>query len=661
MRKDISFALAAGCASLVAYLATLCPTVYVVGSGELITSVYKLGVAHPTGYPLYCLVAHIFSSLPLGEVARRVNLFSALATSASVGWTYLLVRALGANPFVSLAGSLLWAFSGTFWSQAVIAEVYSFLFLLLSVSLWAFLRWRSGDGERFLLLGAYLYGLALSHHLMAVLFGPGVAWFLWRERRRLGEVRTSAWALGLFLLGITTYLYLPLRSRLGPSFVWTPIRNLSDLIHHISGGEYGPRMFSFPLPMILDNLLGYAELLWKDLGPGLVLLPLGIWVLHRDLGLSGLLGVAWTLDVAFGANYDVSDVQVFFLPSLFVVFLVTAVGLAWVWDKLRPKVSAVLASSFLPLWSFSSHLYTNDLHENRIAERFGMDVLENLAPKALLLTRGDDMAFILLYLQKLRGLRPDVTLVSRNSRAMSEPYGPDYRWLSPKDKAFRRRWKELRWLSEGRRPVYYEVEADVPRVRGVKVLPEGLVFRALREWEEAPDPLDFWRRCDPDSLEDLPFYKDIWVRKILSDYRLAQGRAYLAVGDTLRAKECFRRMAELVPDSRTVQHNAGVLFYLLGDWSEAKGYLLRAVRLDMRDAGTYFLLGRTCERSGELQEALEWYGKAARWGFPEDRVLSSFGVVYAKMGKYEEARRFWRNALELNPKNVEAFRNLSGR
>ncbi|HID11351.1 MAG TPA: tetratricopeptide repeat protein, partial [Candidatus Latescibacteria bacterium] len=482
---------------------------------------------------------------------------------------------------------------------------------------------------------------------------------LWTERERLRSRRLWAGAAGLFILGITPYLYLPLRSRLNPVFVWSPIRNLSDLWDHISGREYGPRMFSFPLFMVLGNLKGYARLLWGEFGIGLALLLTGIWALRRDVGLLGLLGATWALDVAFGANYDVSDVEVFFLPSLFAVALVVARGLAWAWGRVRFRAAIAVLSAFLPAWGFSAHFHRCDLHNNRIARKFGEDVLHNLAPGALLLTRGDDMAFILLYLQKVEGVMPNVTVVSRNSRALSEPYGPDYRWLSPRDKALRRRWRELKWLSKGKRPVYYEVKADVPAIPRVRPFPDGLVFRALREGEDVPDPLEFWRRCDIDSLERLPFHKDIWVRKILSNYRLAQGEAYLAAGDTARAAAAFERMAELVPDSKTVQHNVGVLFYRLGDLEEAREHLLRAVRLDPRNAGARYLLGRSFERLGAFQEALSWYREALRWGFPEDRVFDAMGAVYAEMGRIEEARRWWRRALEVNPYNAEARRNLS--
>src|SRR5262249_1300227 len=57
---------------------TMAPTVTLVDSGELIVASAALGVAHPPGFPLYCILAHLASFLPLGSVARRVNFASAL-------------------------------------------------------------------------------------------------------------------------------------------------------------------------------------------------------------------------------------------------------------------------------------------------------------------------------------------------------------------------------------------------------------------------------------------------------------------------------------------------------------------------------------------------------------------------------------------------------
>ena len=47
------------------YIITLAPSVVEIDSGELSTVQATLGIAHPTGYPLFTLVGFIFSKIPL--------------------------------------------------------------------------------------------------------------------------------------------------------------------------------------------------------------------------------------------------------------------------------------------------------------------------------------------------------------------------------------------------------------------------------------------------------------------------------------------------------------------------------------------------------------------------------------------------------------------
>ena len=71
-------------AVFIIYLQTIATTVGFIDSGELATVPYILGIAHPTGYPLWTLVTHIFSLLPIAkEEIVRLNIFSALATSSA--------------------------------------------------------------------------------------------------------------------------------------------------------------------------------------------------------------------------------------------------------------------------------------------------------------------------------------------------------------------------------------------------------------------------------------------------------------------------------------------------------------------------------------------------------------------------------------------------
>ena len=76
-RKSILIGMLLFILSFSTYVLTLCPTVSWYDSGELISACYNLGIAHPTGYPLYTIFGRIFSLLPLGNSAFRVNILSA--------------------------------------------------------------------------------------------------------------------------------------------------------------------------------------------------------------------------------------------------------------------------------------------------------------------------------------------------------------------------------------------------------------------------------------------------------------------------------------------------------------------------------------------------------------------------------------------------------
>ena len=75
-------------AALALYLHSLAPTITMANgagdSGELASTAYTLGIAHPTGYPLYTLLGYVVSNLPVGEVAWRVNALSALANKEAI-------------------------------------------------------------------------------------------------------------------------------------------------------------------------------------------------------------------------------------------------------------------------------------------------------------------------------------------------------------------------------------------------------------------------------------------------------------------------------------------------------------------------------------------------------------------------------------------------
>ncbi|MGB3904428.1 MAG: DUF2723 domain-containing protein, partial [Anaerolineae bacterium] len=134
-RPDLIIALLVGGASFAVYVKTLAPTLLMADAAEFQFACYLLGVAHPTGYPLYLILGWLWSHLvPLGDVAFRINLLSAVFAALAMGLLYPLildvlrrtVRSVDRHLLRATAviATLTLAFSRTFWSQAVKAEVY---------------------------------------------------------------------------------------------------------------------------------------------------------------------------------------------------------------------------------------------------------------------------------------------------------------------------------------------------------------------------------------------------------------------------------------------------------------------------------------------------------------------------------------------------------
>ena len=163
----------------VLYVGTLAPTVLPYGTPDTLDSpmlqaeVSILGIGHPTGYPTYMVLTHLFTYLPFGDPAYRINLASAVYGVAAVLVVYLAGLRLCNRAVAATAGALAFGLCGAFWSQAVISEVYTLEALLVALVILVLLVWRDTRKDRYLLLSAFLVGLSLTHHLTSVLLVPG--------------------------------------------------------------------------------------------------------------------------------------------------------------------------------------------------------------------------------------------------------------------------------------------------------------------------------------------------------------------------------------------------------------------------------------------------------------------------------------------------------
>lgn len=413
------------------YCATLAPTITWAhdgaDGGDLITAAYNLGIAHPPGYPTYVLLGKLFTLLPVGDVAFRVNLMSAFFAATTVVLAYLALRLLltqmedmTSTVIIAAVSALFLAFSRTFWSQALIAEVYSlnafFVGLMIYlVTLW-WLRSAGGKGGRggwLLWVASFVFGLGLGNHLSMVLLLPGMLYLVVRRGRR--EAQTWLGMAAFLLMGLGVYVYLPWRAAQHPPINWGNPSAFSGFWWTVSASIYREYAFGLPLVYLPARLASAANTLAQQFTwPGLALGMAGVWYLwdrQRDYLLFSLASFAAT--ATYAITYNTPDSYVYLIPCFLVFALWIGVGARFVFDDLvypwlRTRWSSassrraglsvfsavlLLVPAFLIVGNYSEL----DLSQDRTAYEYAAEVFSNTPREALIIADTDAHIFALWY------------------------------------------------------------------------------------------------------------------------------------------------------------------------------------------------------------------------------------------------------------------------
>ena len=313
---------------LVAYLQTMGRTVGEADTFEFQVVAPVLGVAHPTGYPLLILIGKLFSLIPFGQVAWRVNLVSATCSTVAVVLLYLSLHRLTGQRAIPALAALGLAFSRTFWSQATQVEVYSLNAAFVAAILWLLVARHdnaSTGGAQWLFILAALYGLSFTNHLTMVILAPAIAVGVLLMQPHL---QREEWliAAGCFVAPLLIILFIPLR--------WPALHNgqwmsLDEFFAYVTGQQFrgalqlalwqDPTRWRIIRGMLLD--------VFGPVGAALAALGL-VWLVVRKWRLALLTFIAFAGYWFYGLVYNVPDVSAFIIPSHVIMALWIGVATA---------------------------------------------------------------------------------------------------------------------------------------------------------------------------------------------------------------------------------------------------------------------------------------------------------------------------------------------
>lgn len=383
-------------------------------SGDLITAAATGGIAHPSGYPLYLLLARLFQQIPFGTLAWRTNLMSALFMWMAALLVKFVVDSQTARSQPGLArwlsgivSAYAFGLAPLVWSQAVITEVYA-----LNAFFTILLIWLSIQKTNPWLLGL-ICGLALGNHLTILLLVPAVTL---AARIETGRVNLRA-LLAQFACALITvfclYTMLIFRARMNPPINWENPVDLGGLWRLVSASMY--RSYYWRGAGLLQSLQDSSNALLQQFGLlGLAASMGGLVYSFRRLRIHWLL--LWNLSAfsIFSVLYTPPGAEVYLIPSLISLAVWLGFGIQKITEMENKRLAISIASFFAVYFGFRAYTVWPlvDASHDSEAEMFGRAVMEEVPKEALVFTHGDKALFTLWYFHFALGERPDLFIVS---------------------------------------------------------------------------------------------------------------------------------------------------------------------------------------------------------------------------------------------------------
>jgi hypothetical protein len=288
-------------------------------------------------------------------------------------------------------------------------------------------------------LFAFLVGLSLGNHLSTLLLLPGLLyWILVTDHKQLLRPRTLLVMLSLFALGLSVYLYLPLRSAAQPPAIGAmqiQISSWQDIVEVVSARAFWGLFFAYRWSELAKQGADYLYCLWGNfLGVGLVIGALGgIVFAWRRRHLAVGLTLIFLANALFYIGYGAGDKRIMFLPTYVVWAMWIALGLDWFLEQMASWQEGVtgarplrMAAPMLILGLALAALLVNyqhaDLSDDRRTYEQAARVLDTVEPEAYVLATSWFEVAPLEYLHVVEGRRLDVTVLNWNEIDLSDLY-----------------------------------------------------------------------------------------------------------------------------------------------------------------------------------------------------------------------------------------------
>ncbi len=421
--------------ALLLYALTLMPGLGFWDTAEFQTIGPVLGIAHPTGYPAYTLLAWFASVVlqPFGNEALRANLLSAILVAGACGVVGAGVARLTRRVLVGVGAGLGLAVTTEAWAVGLHADPHALHFLLAGVLLTLLVVWserqrQSLPADRWLIIAAAVYGLSLANHALTLLLAPGIALFVLAtypsilSRPRLIATCIAAMA----LTTIALYAYLPIRSAMNPPLDYANPQTWEGFRYVVFGEQFRGTFQALPGP--LDAIRQIVSETFGQLGLLAVLAPIGIVLggLRRPQ-LVLMLGTWFVVNWIFALGYVNADIGRYYLVPLMATAMLGGLGAGELLDlatRLLPRsqdlrtslaarlvVGAAVVLLIVPPLAAIPARYRAIDESHDTSARTWLAAMNSVLPQGAVVISWWSYSTPLWYAQYIEHWRPDVTVI----------------------------------------------------------------------------------------------------------------------------------------------------------------------------------------------------------------------------------------------------------
>ena len=666
------------------YIFTAYPTIAPYrDSGDLIAAGYTLGIPHPPGYPLYSILGKIATILiPWGNIAYKINLVSIFFAAVTVAIITIVFDSILAG---TIAG-LMFGVSNAVWSLAHVSEMYT-LSAFFAVLLVYILLKTSGQKTnltlsiKYLLLSAFVFGLGLSSHPTLILLLPGIGfWYLQQnQKQRFAGIKFHNHLVILiyFFLGLSIYLYLPLRSALDPVLDWGNPENLKNFLRVVTRADYGglklhpeQSKFMWSVSSITAQCKLFTNAVLDQFGiTGLILGIIGIYYSFIKKT-SGLLltnfliaGIGFFLlsNLPPGEKTTLPILE----PHLVLPNMIFVLFVGYTLARLFSSRLKILSLVFLilPVYLFVQNIPYQNVRSHFFAYDFGKNVLQTIKPGSILYNPDDPTTFITTYLQVCNKKREDVKLATYFRTFWGyERIKKLYPEILPGRK-LESAQKFVRALFEynlNTREIYTDVSVKTPE--GHTAFPQGLLSVIGRK-----EGLELFNNAE--NLFNLyiyrgkfhtDLYKDFFTKRILTYYAAAHnnlGIEYAGAGIHTKAQQHYKTSLIIEPEMSEALNNLGTIEYREKKYDNAINLFGKALKLKPDDCSLLYNIGVSYRSQGDMESAEKYFRESVKKGF-YPQSLNELGLLELDHKNYTEAISIFENLLSRSPDYYLAYYNL---